>query len=254
MAQTVVEKSMLNQNTRDIFAIAGGIAALGGVYYVFTLIKKPVGAVVHHVTGTPTPTPKTTPHTVVHTVTKTVVKTVTRTPQAAAKTTPKTTYRAAQALPSFVTRRCGTAYVSYGVWPGTTLSAYVAKYTNGQLVSQYPQPVSAGSVWLRSGTWAGGSACSGSGTPVAGSYSYTVQSGDTLSGIAACDGTAVSTLASMNHISNINAIYVGQRLTLPNPFPSGCNGGVGHAVSGGGSAPVYTPRLDVQQGFVSGGS
>lgn len=43
---------------------------------------------------------------------------------------------------------------------------------------------------------------------------YTVQSGDTLSGIANKFGTSYQTLASMNNISNPNLIYVGQVLNL----------------------------------------
>lgn len=41
---------------------------------------------------------------------------------------------------------------------------------------------------------------------------YTVKSGDTLSSIAGRLGVSVSSLATRNHISNINWIYVGQRL------------------------------------------
>lgn len=41
---------------------------------------------------------------------------------------------------------------------------------------------------------------------------YTVRRGDTLSSIANRLGTSVSSLATRNHISNINWIYVGQRL------------------------------------------
>ena len=51
---------------------------------------------------------------------------------------------------------------------------------------------------------------------VAGSVStqrtYTVSHGDTLSSIASRLGVSVSSLASRNHISNINWIYIGQRL------------------------------------------
>lgn len=43
---------------------------------------------------------------------------------------------------------------------------------------------------------------------------YTVQSGDTLSGIASEFGLTTSVLASINHISNPNLIYPGQTLTL----------------------------------------
>nr|WP_252895013.1 LysM peptidoglycan-binding domain-containing protein [Liquorilactobacillus satsumensis] len=43
---------------------------------------------------------------------------------------------------------------------------------------------------------------------------YTVKSGDTLSGIASTYGTTVSKLASLNSISNTNYLYVGQKLTV----------------------------------------
>lgn len=43
---------------------------------------------------------------------------------------------------------------------------------------------------------------------------YTVQAGDTLSGIADQYNTAVDTLVSLNHLANPNLIYVGQVLTV----------------------------------------
>lgn len=43
---------------------------------------------------------------------------------------------------------------------------------------------------------------------------YTVVSGDTLSGIAAKFGTTVAAIASLNKISNVNLIYVGQVLRI----------------------------------------
>ena len=43
---------------------------------------------------------------------------------------------------------------------------------------------------------------------------YTVQSGDTLSGIANQFSTTVNTLAHLNDIQNVNQIYVGQRLLV----------------------------------------
>lgn len=67
--------------------------------------------------------------------------------------------RAPQQLPSYVTRRCGTVYVSFGLWPGQTLTAYIAKYVNGLLAAQYPQRESAGSPWFTAGTWSGGVVC-----------------------------------------------------------------------------------------------
>lgn len=64
---------------------------------------------------------------------------------------------------------------------------------------------------------------------------YTVQSGDTLSAIAAGYGTSVQALAAANGIANVNLIFAGQVLTIP---------------SGGGSdARTYT----VQEGdYLSG--
>ena len=44
---------------------------------------------------------------------------------------------------------------------------------------------------------------------------YIVRSGDTLSGIAAQYHTTVTALANLNHISNVNLIYTGQRLFIP---------------------------------------
>lgn len=44
------------------------------------------------------------------------------------------------------------------------------------------------------------------------SRTYTVRRGDTLSSIASRLGVSVNSLASRNHISNINWIYIGQRL------------------------------------------
>lgn len=46
-------------------------------------------------------------------------------------------------------------------------------------------------------------------------FSYVVQPGDTLYGIARRFGTNVPTLAGMNNIANPNYIYVGQVLTIP---------------------------------------
>lgn len=43
---------------------------------------------------------------------------------------------------------------------------------------------------------------------------YTVQAGDTLSGIAAAYGTTVSNLVNLNSIPNANLIYIGQRIRV----------------------------------------
>ncbi len=75
--------------------------------------------------------------------------------------------------------------------------------------------------------------------PAAGSGTYSVRSGDTLGGIAARFGTSVSTLASLNGISNPNLIYVGQPLRLPGgsgPAPVTPTGPVPGPTTGGISA------------------
>lgn len=61
--------------------------------------------------------------------------------------------------------------------------------------------------------------------------SYTVQSGDTLSGIAARYGTSYEVLAQLNGISNPNDIYVGQTIRL------------------GGSAANYSNQSTSQGGY-----
>jgi putative chitinase len=73
--------------------------------------------------------------------------------------------------------------------------------------------------------------------PAPASRSYTVQPGDTLSGIAARHGSTVGAIAQANGISNPDFIQVGQRLTIP-----------------GGSAPSTPsqPSQPPQPGPVSG--
>lgn len=48
---------------------------------------------------------------------------------------------------------------------------------------------------------------------------YRVQKGDTLSDIAKKHGVKLSELARVNEIENINIIYVGQILDIPEPDP-----------------------------------
>ena len=63
--------------------------------------------------------------------------------------------------------------------------------------------------------FAGGSTPTPSPDPTPSGKTYTVRSGDTLSGIAARYGTTVAVLCQLNGISNPNYIYVGQVLKLP---------------------------------------
>jgi len=53
---------------------------------------------------------------------------------------------------------------------------------------------------------------------------YVVKAGDTLSGIAARNGTTVSAIASANAIANPSLIRIGQVLTLPGATPTGLVG------------------------------
>ncbi len=50
---------------------------------------------------------------------------------------------------------------------------------------------------------------------------YVVQPGDTLFSIAARFRVSISELATINRIYDVNAIYVGQVLSLPAPLPAG---------------------------------
>ena len=61
----------------------------------------------------------------------------------------------------------------------------------------------------------GGSTSTPSTDPTPSGKTYTVQSGDTLSGIARKYGTTVAKLAELNNIKDVDKIYVGQILRLP---------------------------------------
>ncbi|QAR22359.1 LysM peptidoglycan-binding domain-containing protein [Limosilactobacillus fermentum] len=130
---------------------------------------------------------------------------------------------------------------NYTVKNGDTLSAIASRYgmtvnalvtlngiKNANLI--YPGQV------LRVADSGQGSTVSQKATTTTTAGSYTVRSGDTLSGIASRYGTSVSALASLNGISNPNWIYPGQVLKL----------------SGGSSTRSYTVRSgDTLSGIAS---
>ena len=59
---------------------------------------------------------------------------------------------------------------------------------------------------------------------------YTVQRGDTLSGIARWYGVPVHALAQANHIANPNLIFAGQTLCIPSGSGGGGGGSGQHVV------------------------
>lgn len=118
---------------------------------------------------------------------------------------------------------------TYIVQPGDTLSAIATKYgtTYQNLVAinsiGNPNLVQVGQVLKVTGQ------------PTS-ENTYFVQSGDTLSGIAAKFGTTVSDLVSRNHIANPNVICVGQKIYL----------------AGNGQSNAYTIKIgDTLSGIAS---
>lgn len=99
---------------------------------------------------------------------------------------------------------------TYTVRSGDTLSAIAAKF--GVAVSQIsgyrsgnPNLIYAGEVLTING---------GAASPAPSAQYYTIQSGDTLSAIAARYGTSWKQLQAWNNIANPNLIYAGQRISV----------------------------------------
>lgn len=75
---------------------------------------------------------------------------------------------------------------------------------------------------------------------------YTVQSGDTLSGVAAMYNTTYTHLANLNGISNPNLIYVGQRIVISGKYDSSGGNPVGsYTVQSGDCLSVIGAKLGV---------
>lgn len=94
---------------------------------------------------------------------------------------------------------------TYTVQPGDTLSGIATKYgTTYQTLSAINGIGDPNQIWPGQVLKVTGTASQES--------TYYVQAGDTLSSIASKFGTTVSNLVSINHISNPNVIYVGQKI------------------------------------------
>ena len=105
---------------------------------------------------------------------------------------------------------------------GDTFESVAIKYgiTVRELVSANPQLLKSGdqvtipaavAIPAESGTSSGSTSGGASAQP----RTYTVKSGDSLSAIAVRFGSTVARIATANNITNINAISVGQVLTIP---------------------------------------
>ena len=109
---------------------------------------------------------------------------------------------------------------TYTVQPGDTLSGIAAKYrTTYQALAALngisnPNLIHVGQVLQLTDTTPAAPA------PAASGSTYTVQSGDTLSGIAAKYGTSYQALAALNGIADPNKIYPGQILKLTGSAPA----------------------------------
>lgn len=144
-----------------------------------------------------------------------VASPLTMAPQAAAVSVHQAT---ASSSISFASARVQT----YTVQPGNTLSGIAWRFHTSiaQLVAlnhlANPNFLRAGQVLqINSGSTTAASASSSpTFASTRASNTYTVRSGNTLSGIAAQFHTTVATLAALNHLSNPNSLRVGQVLLL----------------------------------------
>lgn len=227
------------ERSLEWFILLGGTGAL---IYLYSRMKTSGTTPVQPVE--PTPRMHTVTHTVSKTVRQTVTKTVTRTPRYTPQRTPRSTPRNPQGvpatLPNFVTRRCGTVYVSFGASTAKPGYIVVGQYVNGRLVTAYWQPRTQSPSFDPAGSWVGGYECQtgtthSSTTPAIygwadlGNGCYQAQKGATLSGLAQAVGMSYQTLASLNGLSNPNYIQVGWVICTHQT-----------AASGGSSGPMLT--------------
>ena len=103
----------------------------------------------------------------------------------------------------------------YTVQSGDTLSGIAAMYgTSAESLAILNGISNPNLIYVGQQIKVTGSASPAPAQPVSSTTTYTVQSGDTLSEIAARYGMSVSEIASLNGISDANFIYVGQVLKL----------------------------------------
>lgn len=126
-----------------------------------------------------------------------------------------------QEIPAFVIRRQPGMSTTYTIRSGDTLGGIakrfnttVAKLQSANNISN-PNVIYAGRTLTIPDSYSSTPAPQNNGGNSGVSQTYTVKSGDTLSGIASRYGTTVSALASLNGISNPNLIHVGQTLRIP---------------------------------------
>lgn len=116
-----------------------------------------------------------------------------------------------------LTRALGANAQTYVVQPGDTLSGIaLSQGTTTDALAQAnnvsnPDTIYAGEVLAIPGSEGSGSGVSSAGSTT----TYTVQWGDTLSGIAASYGTDVASLMSLNNLSSDGFIQAGQQLIVP---------------------------------------
>lgn len=157
------------------------------------------------------------------------------------------------ASPSFT-----TSYGSYTVQPGNTLSGIAAQYhtTVANLVAMNhlsnPNALQVGQVLQVGG--APSQAASTAPATHQSSTSYTVQPGNTLGQIASQFGLSWQTLAAANHLSNPNALQVGEVLSIPASATAGASVPVASAPVSFGQAVSRTALSYLGVPYVWGGT